>query len=123
MCGKSTRNTGTVCRVPSKARGGTLFQWIIRDFVISDGLGKPFLGWAPPQKLEADGNTLQLPLGVPVQSRKRYPCADDAGYTQRSPPDLGRGGATERDRKSTRLNSSHVAISYAVCCLKNKTRT
>src|SRR5690625_5405258 len=22
------------------------------------------------------------------------------------------------DRKSTRLNSSHVAISYAVCCLK-----
>src|SRR5439155_7109361 len=25
------------------------------------------------------------------------------------------------DRKSTRLNSSHVAISYAVSCLKNKT--
>src|SRR5690625_6097714 len=28
-----------------------------------------------------------------------------------------------RDRKSTRLNSSHVAISYAVFCLKKKTRT
>src|SRR5439155_21381287 len=27
-----------------------------------------------------------------------------------------------RDRKSTRLNSSHVANSYAVCCLKKKTR-
>src|SRR5439155_2137571 len=26
------------------------------------------------------------------------------------------------DRKSTRLNSSHVAISYAVFCLKKKTR-
>src|SRR5690625_6270232 len=25
-----------------------------------------------------------------------------------------------KDRKSTRLNSSHVAISYAVCCLKKK---
>src|SRR3984893_10622508 len=25
-----------------------------------------------------------------------------------------------KDRKSTRLNSSHVAISYAVFCLKNK---
>src|SRR5699024_11292916 len=25
------------------------------------------------------------------------------------------------DRKSTRLNSSHVSISYAVLCLKNKT--
>src|SRR5690625_5442675 len=28
-----------------------------------------------------------------------------------------------RDRKSTRLNSSHVAISYAVFCLKKKTRS
>src|SRR5437870_11519970 len=29
-------------------------------------------------------------------------------------------GARGRDRKSTRLNSSHVAISYAVFCLKKK---
>src|SRR5690554_7233174 len=28
--------------------------------------------------------------------------------------------ATNRDRKSTRLNSSHVRISYAVFCLKKK---
>src|SRR5690625_4440519 len=28
--------------------------------------------------------------------------------------------AEEKDRKSTRLNSSHVAISYAVFCLKKK---
>src|SRR5437870_7308628 len=37
---------------------------------------------------------------------------------------LQRGDAPEsrvRDRKSTRLNSSHVAISYAVFCLKKKT--
>src|SRR5256885_3193689 len=27
----------------------------------------------------------------------------------------------ERDRKSTRLNSSHLVISYAVFCLKKKT--
>src|SRR5699024_11645256 len=27
---------------------------------------------------------------------------------------------TDVDRKSTRLNSSHVSISYAVFCLKNK---
>src|SRR5437868_9579508 len=36
-----------------------------------------------------------------------------------------RGGANraqahQRDRKSTRLNSSHVSISYAVFCLKKK---
>src|SRR5438874_3095104 len=29
---------------------------------------------------------------------------------------------SRRDRKSTRLNSSHVEISYAVFCLKKKTR-
>src|SRR2546426_7263276 len=28
-----------------------------------------------------------------------------------------------RDRKSTRLNSSHLVISYAVFCLKKKNRT
>src|SRR5207253_10285641 len=31
--------------------------------------------------------------------------------------------AARRDRKSTRLNSSHVAISYAVFCLKKKIRS
>src|SRR5690625_5644960 len=40
-------------------------------------------------------------------------------------PDLGRGDRIilvelTLDRKSTRLNSSHVAISYAVFCLKTK---
>src|SRR5690242_21290423 len=34
----------------------------------------------------------------------------------------GRHGysSTNRDRKSTRLNSSHMSISYAVFCLKKK---
>src|SRR5690625_1551362 len=31
--------------------------------------------------------------------------------------------AIATDRKSTRLNSSHVAISYAVFCMKKKTTT
>src|SRR3712207_7710348 len=30
--------------------------------------------------------------------------------------------STEQDRKSTRLNSSHANISYAVFCLKKKTK-
>src|SRR5256885_3429203 len=30
------------------------------------------------------------------------------------------GNLHERDRKSTRLNSSHLVISYAVFCLKKK---
>src|SRR5690625_705650 len=36
-------------------------------------------------------------------------------------PRIQRGPRTDEDRKSTRLNSSHVAISYAVFCLKKKT--
>src|SRR5699024_6558339 len=32
-------------------------------------------------------------------------------------------GFKVKDRKSTRLNSSHVSISYAVFCLKNATPT
>src|SRR5438067_6950827 len=33
------------------------------------------------------------------------------------------GGQIAADRKSTRLNSSHVSISYAVFCLKKKKKT
>src|SRR2546430_3278121 len=33
---------------------------------------------------------------------------------------LPRVGGVDRDRKSTRLNSSHSQISYAVFCLKKK---
>src|SRR5690349_23626412 len=36
---------------------------------------------------------------------------------------LGVGEAGVGDRKSTRLNSSHVEISYAVFCLKKKKKT
>src|SRR5437773_3508166 len=35
-------------------------------------------------------------------------------------PAAGHGDASPRDRKSTRLNSSHITISYAVFCLKKK---
>src|SRR2546426_6624321 len=34
-----------------------------------------------------------------------------------------RGRRDREDRKSTRLNSSHLVISYAVFCLKKKKRT
>src|SRR5438034_11535847 len=35
-------------------------------------------------------------------------------------PAKAEGGAWAEDRKSTRLNSSHTVISYAVFCLKKK---
>src|SRR5437660_9673206 len=49
--------------------------------------------------------------------------ADEAKYIHRHPgahPDMEPWQICGRDRKSTRLNSSHVAISYAVFCLKKK---
>src|SRR5436190_16456363 len=38
----------------------------------------------------------------------------------RSGVTIRRNAISERDRKSTRLNSSHTVISYAVFCLKKK---
>src|SRR5256885_2772224 len=42
------------------------------------------------------------------------------GASRKKRWDIGR---TQRDRKSTRLNSSHLVISYAVFCLKKKKNT
>src|SRR3712207_8061098 len=41
-----------------------------------------------------------------------------SGYAPRA--GHGQSGRPQRDRKSTRLNSSHANISYAVFCLKKK---
>src|SRR5436305_13034159 len=51
--------------------------------------------------------------------RPGRPFRDDRVHRRR-----GRAGADEarEDRKSTRLNSSHVRISYAVFCLKKKNK-
>src|SRR5690349_21214378 len=49
----------------------------------------------------------------------------NAGQSNYAAAKAGLNGFTKsvaRDRKSTRLNSSHVEISYAVFCLKKKTR-
>src|SRR5258705_13723218 len=51
---------------------------------------------------------------------KRDPCEDgDGHHVDRS---FRRGLFKGPDRKSTRLNSSHLGISYAVFCLKKKNR-
>src|SRR5437773_4824767 len=47
---------------------------------------------------------------------------------RKSPPhrhedNCGSSGPAETDRKSTRLNSSHITISYAVFCLKKKKKS
>src|SRR5438067_9121948 len=48
------------------------------------------------------------------------PLQRDAAAAGRVALDHHQPAAPGRDRKSTRLNSSHVSISYAVFCLKKK---
>src|SRR6266498_4614351 len=56
--------------------------------------------------------TLSLHDALPISRRPRVRPGACCGWPNGS-----------RDRKSTRLNSSHVRISYAVFCLKKKTTT
>src|SRR5256885_11768408 len=59
----------------------------------------------PPTALAFEHRALEAPPDfVPVQESERL---------------LG-GPRASQDRKSTRLNSSHLVISYAVFCLKKK---
>src|SRR5438552_18922987 len=66
--------------------------------------------------------TLSLHDALPISGLGRL-----AEHPLRRDPDVHRGGQGDRiaqcragDRKSTRLNSSHQIISYAVFCLKKK---
>src|SRR5690606_40717395 len=84
-----------------------------------------FTNTAPP-----DIYTLSLHDALPISAQspgRRCCCTRGARPVLRIPG--RRQGAEQhqrrcarRDRKSTRLNSSHVKISYAVFCLKKKIR-
>src|SRR5688572_31872600 len=57
---------------------------------------------------------------------RAQPAAAAAGLqlsVRARPPDRDGAVPADRDRKSTRLNSSHSQISYAVFCLKKKKNT
>src|SRR3712207_6940758 len=51
----------------------------------------------------------------------RHAQSGDERPAIRGRPARGGGAGVAEDRKSTRLNSSHANISYAVFCLKKKT--
>src|SRR2546428_4612858 len=69
--------------------------------------------------------TLSLHDALPISARQPLARADarpaGGGRRGRGAAPCARGpGHERRDRKSTRLNSSHDQISYAVFCLKKK---
>src|SRR5258705_9792870 len=69
---------------------------------------------------EPGGAVVRVPVRGPDVRRDRA-LRHRAGRSGQRPA-VGRRGADHRrpDRKSTRLNSSHLGISYAVFCLKKK---
>src|SRR5690625_3707379 len=72
-------------------------------------------GMAEYMKFTKEAINYKVPEDLPIEKAiliEPYACSLHA--VQRAQVQLG------EDRKSTRLNSSHVAISYAVFCLKKK---
>src|SRR5690349_24151806 len=78
-----------------------------------------------PTRRSSDLKSMPL-RGARVQQRWQNLCEMVCGHAAPPYPHLGaRASRPHRprnpeDRKSTRLNSSHVEISYAVFCLKKK---
>src|SRR2546427_5141516 len=73
--------------------------------------------------------TLSLHDALPICTGHRRPAPAGHGHGTRPDRQARRMGGglcrrrRQRDRKSTRLNSSHSQISYAVFCLKKKKKT
>src|SRR3712207_7091402 len=67
--------------------------------------------------------TLSLHDALPISAADAVACCDDGAIGDDAITrclDTRRRGRAGADRKSTRLNSSHANISYAVFCLKKK---
>src|SRR5439155_17833273 len=97
--------------------------------VVKYGLGEP--KYAGEECIERDMTysvplkaTLQLvvmeEVGETVKTKRPKNIIEKEVYLDDVLGPLGLDGLAHLDRKSTRLNSSHVAISYAVFCLKKK---
>src|SRR3989454_1695553 len=77
------------------------------------------------------GKTWETPGGVLEKTPEGFPKGESNKFAYDASPETGKPLTThqwydgtqhpwELDRKSTRLNSSHLVISYAVFCLKKK---
>src|SRR5690625_5861395 len=75
----------------------------------------------PPNRAQSPPKRAQsLPGTTPPRRRPKTPRAAGRHRCRRKSNPNRRKHPQKPDRKSTRLNSSHVAISYAVFCLKKK---
>src|SRR5256886_11496165 len=91
-------------------------------------LTRPNVGMSPTTPQSDAGPRIDPPVSEPSATGTR-PAATAAPEPVEEPPvkcarfqGLRAGGHGRSDRKSTRLNSSHSQISYAVFCLRKKKR-
>src|SRR5258708_28417690 len=77
----------------------------------------------PYTTLFRSGDILRAAHGAPSAWSDGYEHAAPKAVPEGKAPASGPRQITREDRKSTRLNSSHQIISYAVFCLKKKKLT
>src|SRR5207248_4484274 len=92
----------------------------------------PHLHSFPTRRSSDLSNSKRVRLGRPISEdtrqefsidfERRKPVCSARFDAGQSKSDIPYGFEASTDRKSTRLNSSHRTISYAVFCLKKKTR-
>src|SRR5438874_3288505 len=93
----------------------TLFPYttLFRSLLVSHGRRRPEV-----VRLKGGDPTIFGRAGEEIEALRR------AGIAYEIVPGISAAlGAAAADRKSTRLNSSHVEISYAVFCLKKKKKS
>src|SRR5690625_5958349 len=83
--------------------------------------GRPMLSHLLETVRALGPNAIHMVVGAGAEQVRQVVADDAGGDGIRWVLQTRRRGTG--DRKSTRLNSSHVAISYAVFCLKKKTKS
>src|SRR2546430_6251714 len=96
--------------------------------VVDDRVAEPYSFFFFNDTATTEIYTLSLHDALPICRQNRLPRASSSRRNIRGEPRSAGGGPQSSsppgspppDRKSTRLNSSHSQISYAVFCLKKK---
>src|SRR5690606_40273557 len=115
-----------VCSSDLKLASGPLCQpvaccWLVTEVPSAGGLSRVPRDGTAREVLASSCGWWRPRVSVrPTADQPSRPGPLQRARIRRAAPREGRPAGRGRDRKSTRLNSSHVKISYAVFCLKKK---